>query len=286
MSLPIGQKVSRPALRYRGGKWRSAPWIIEHFPPHECYVEPFMGAASVLLRKPRADFECINDLNGSVVNFFRVLREQPAELQQAITLTPYSRQEYRECRVPCPGNPIEWARRLWVQHSQGRGRAEGANGGWRFQTAWNGWNADVVGQFRKVEHFTEITDRLMGVQIEQGTWIDVVRRFDRPSTLFYVDPPYPHVTRPESTNLYAHEMEDADHERLAGELNGLDGMVVLSSYPNALYDSLFAGWRQEVRTEHAEAQKETTEVIYLNPACDTALRAATAQIDFLEALRG
>ena len=69
-------KITRPALRYRGGKWRLAPWIISHFLEHECYVEPFSGGASVLFRKPLSTLECINDLDGDVVAFFRLLRDQ------------------------------------------------------------------------------------------------------------------------------------------------------------------------------------------------------------------
>src|SRR3954470_24963100 len=101
----------RPALRYHGGKWKIAPWIISHFPPHRIYVEPFGGAASVLLRKHRAYAEVYNDLDDWAVNLFRLLGdEQSAErLRRLLELTPFARTEF-ECGRElgeASGDPIE-----------------------------------------------------------------------------------------------------------------------------------------------------------------------------------
>jgi DNA adenine methylase len=273
---------SRPSLRWRGGKWRDASRIIELMPPHECYVEPYGGAASVLLRKPRADFEVYNDINGGLVNFFRVLRERTTELQRAILLTPYAKADYHAAREPCPENPLEWARRVWVQCSAGRGRSVEASGGWRFQRAWNGWGMDVVEKYRDVEHFTAIVDRLLGVQIEQAPALEVLARWDAPATLFYIDPPYELSTRPGSQNLYAHEMEDADHEALAEALHAVRGMVLLSGYEGPLYQRLYADWECARWSSWGEAHKRTTECLWSNPAAVEARRASAAQTDLLE----
>lgn len=88
--------IRHPAIRYHGGKFRLANWIISHFPDHRCYVEPFGGAAGVLLQKPRSYAEVYNDLDGDVVNLFRVLRDPllNQRLQDACVLTPYSRDEF------------------------------------------------------------------------------------------------------------------------------------------------------------------------------------------------
>ena len=88
--------VPRPALRYHGAKWRLAPWVIGHMPPHKVYVEPYGGAAGVLLRKPRSYSEVYNDLDGDIVTLFRVLRDpmRREALIEALTLTPYAREEF------------------------------------------------------------------------------------------------------------------------------------------------------------------------------------------------
>lgn len=89
--------LTRPALRWHGGKWRLAPWVIEHFPPHRVYVEPYGGAASVLLRKRRSYAEIYNDLDDEVVGMFRVLRSDRApDLVRAVALTPFGRREFEE----------------------------------------------------------------------------------------------------------------------------------------------------------------------------------------------
>jgi len=114
-------QLTRPLLRWHGGKWRLAPWVIQHFPPHGIYVEPFGGAASVLLRKLRARAEVWNDLDGTLVNLFRVLRsERAGELIRALALTPFAREEYEDASEVA-GDPVEEARRLVVRSFMGHG---------------------------------------------------------------------------------------------------------------------------------------------------------------------
>lgn len=112
--------ATHPALRYFGGKWRLAKWIISHFPAHNCYVEPYGGGGSVLLRKEPSPFEVYNDLDSGLVSFFRLLRERPEDLIRAIELTPYSREEFMRAYEHSE-DPLESARRLFVRSWQGYG---------------------------------------------------------------------------------------------------------------------------------------------------------------------
>lgn len=129
--------VTRPALRYHGAKFRIAPWVLRHFPAHACYVEPFGGAAGVLLQKARSYAEVYNDLDGDIVNFFRVLRDlkQRAALQELLALTPYARAEFDLAWQPTD-DAVERARRLCVRAQMGFGSAGATKGvmGFRIDT--------------------------------------------------------------------------------------------------------------------------------------------------------
>jgi len=269
----------RPALRYYGGKWRIAPWIIRHFPRHECYVEPFGGAMSVLLRKSRSPLEVYNDLNGEVVNFFQVLREQPDELIRMLTLTPWSRAEYELSQTPANGNAVEAARRFYVScwMGFGGGRAKWRQG-WRYQVkAGTLWKPSSE-SFTELEHLHQVVERIRGVQIECRDAWDVIARCDAPTTLFYLDPPYLHGTRSKWKDVYAHEMSNDDHEALATLAHSLKGMVIISGYPSGLYQLWYEryGWRRvetAARTNGGGVISSAmrTEALWLSPRVVAAL---------------
>ena len=119
-ALPVAP--TRPVLRYHGGKWRLAPWILSFFPLHRIYVEPFGGAASVLLRKPRSFAEVYNDLDAEVVHVFRVLRDpaMAAVLREQLELTPWSRREFYDAYQPTE-DPVERARRTIIRSFMSHG---------------------------------------------------------------------------------------------------------------------------------------------------------------------
>lgn len=261
--------VTRPALRYYGGKWRIAPWIIQHLPPHQCYVEPFAGGASVLLRKPPAPLEVANDRDGDVINFFRVLRERPDELVRLLDLTPWSRGELYACYLPSD-DPVERARRYYVRSMQGWfGGTRKEWQGWRFQKQQVGGRSTIA-SWGSFEHLYAAAQRLKSVQFDCDDALKVIPRFDTPATLFYVDPPYPRKTRSArwGNDGYRYEMSDDDHRALAEALKGVAGAVLISSYLSPLYEELYAGWRRVERVAMTGGKVKTfaREVLWLNDA--------------------
>lgn len=266
-------QVTRPILRYHGGKWRLAPWIISHFPPHRVYVEPFGGAASVLLRKPRSYVEVYNDLDGEIVNLFRVLRDptQARELERLLRLTPFARAEF-EAAYLSDGDPIEQARRTIIRSHMGFGSDSLFQvSGFRANTTWPGKRpaGDWAGYPDLVASFTR---RLQGVVIENRPAAEVIRQHDGPDTLHYLDPPYPHGTRGQSVHRYPVELSDDDHRDLADLVHGLEGMVIISGYPCALYDEeLYPDWQRVERSAFADRARRRTEVLWISPAASSRL---------------
>lgn len=272
-------------LRWHGGKWRLAPWIISHFPPHRIYVEPFGGAASVLLRKPRSYAEVYNDLDHQAVNLFRVLRDQAqaCALFEALRLTPFARDEFIAAVDPTD-DPVEMARRLVVRSFMGFGsnaHSSPANGrsttGFRAAGFRSNSNRSGTTPAHDWAHFPDalgaIIERLRGIVIENRDAIEVMGRHDGADTLHYVDPPYLPETRSPANKLelrhrmYRHELTRADHGRLLEYLKTLTGMVVLSGYPAPFYDdALGGGWLKVEKAAYADGARPRVEVLWLNAA--------------------
>lgn len=271
----------RPILRYHGGKWKLAPWIIGHFPPHRIYVEPYGGGASVLIRKPRSYGEIYNDLDGDIVNLFRMVRERGAELCRALELTPFARAEFLEAYEPSD-DVLEQARRLVVRSFMGFGSlgASGQKTGFRADSNRSG--TTPAHDWRNYpQRLPDLVERLQAVVIEEKDALAVMAQHDAQETLHYCDPPYVHETRsvgnPYCRKGYRHEMTDEAHRWFGGVVRDLRGMVVVSGYDSPLYDELFGDWQQVRCSAHADGARDRTEVLWLNPACVDALEASQAQ---------
>lgn len=259
-------KITRPALRYFGGKFRIAPWIISHFPPHTCYCEPYGGAASVLLVKQPSQFEFYNDIDGEIVNFFRVLRNRGDELIRQIELTPYSREEQETAHIPT-GDELERARQFYVRSWQTIvGADQRYRSGWRllYQSSKN---VDVVGDWNNTSHLSAIIWRLKQVQIENRSALELIQRVDTPETLFFLDPPYVKSTRSKKhRDVYKYEMDDVDHQALASVVNSLQGMVIIAGYDSPLYQELYPGFQKTFKKTRKNAGVVATECLWLSPS--------------------
>jgi DNA adenine methylase len=258
---------TRPALRYHGGKWLLAPWIISQFPQHRTYVEPYGGGASVLLRKMPCFTEVYNDLDEEIVNVFRVARNEGERLAAMLEMTPFARAEFEQAYQHCD-DAVERARRTIIRSFMGFG-SDGVHSshrtGFRGRSQRSG--TTPAHDWRNYpEALRRVIERFRGVVIEQKPAIEVIEKYDGTDVLFFVDPPYVHETRVrvDAGRGYHFEMTDDQHRELAEVLHRVKGAVVLSGYPCPLYDELFGDWERREKTgPFADGARERTEVLWL-----------------------
>lgn len=260
------RNILRPVMRYHGGKWKLGPWIISHFPEHQVYVEPYGGAASVLMQKPRSYAEVYNDLDSEIVNVFRVLRDSSAavELERLIRLTPFSHDEF-DCSYIPNENPIEQARRTIFRTFAGYGSDGHTNQtGFRHNTT-RAHSIPAHDWACYPDNIRMFCERLQGVVIENMAADRVILAHDSQETLHYIDPPYVKASRSDDGDDYRFEMNDDQHSELAKLLHNVSGMVILSGYRCELYDDLYHDWKSETKSAWASGAKERTETLWCSP---------------------
>jgi DNA adenine methylase len=265
-----------PPLKWHGGKHYLAPKIVPLMPPHLHYVEPYAGGLAVLLaRDPDGVSEVVNDLNGDLTNFWRVLQEPDTfeRFRRTVEAVPFSEAEWQHARdqlqAEPDADPVRRAGWFFVFSRQSlaarmtgfatltssrtrRGRNEQAS-------AWTG----------AVEGLPAVHARLQRVAILNRPALDAIRSQDGPHTLHYCDPPYLHETRTARQAYGRFEMTEAEHRELLAVLLGVEGKVMLSGYPSALYDEALAGWRRitfDLPNNAAGGQEKgrETEVLWCN----------------------
>jgi DNA adenine methylase len=269
-----GLARSRNRLRsfgWYGGKFSHLEWLLPLLSDAHHYCEPFGGSAAVLLNRIPSPVETYNDLDGDVVIFFKVLREQPEELIRLLSLTPFSRQEFYTS-LQTEGESItaiERARRFFVRARQVRtGLAQTATlGRWANckNTSRGGMSGVVSRWLGSVRDLPEIANRLLRVQIESRPALEVIKVYDDPNTLFYCDPPYPHNSRGDN-KAYLYEMSDGAHGKLSATLNKCKGKVAVSGYRCDTMDTLYSGWRRaDAKPKMCHSIKKTrSEALWMN----------------------
>lgn len=254
----------KPILKYPGAKWSCADWIISHFPAHKHYVEPFFGSGAVFFNKKPGAHEVINDLSGDVVNLFRVIREQGEALAALIEMTPWAREEYELSYLPCD-EPLERARRFVVRVQQAHAGKIATSTGWS-NTCTAERRVSILSMWRQMPgRIIAPAVRLSDAEIEHRPALEVITRHSATDVLIYADPPYPLSTR--ATEMYIHEMTDADHAMLLDALDAHPGPVVLSGYHCKLYDDRLRHWETREKRVQAEKGNTRTEVLWLNRVC-------------------
>lgn len=257
--------VQRPIVRYFGGKWVLAKWIISQFPKHRVYVEPFGGGGSVLLQKERSYAEVYNDLDSEMTNLFEIARDRGSELKDKIYYTPFSRADFMQSYKPTP-DPLERARRTIIKSYMGfGGNAISQVTGFRSNSNRSGTTPahDWKNYFSALDG---IIERLRGVIIENRGAISCMEQHDSEYTLHYVDPPYVHETR--GKNRYRLDMTEKEHIKLAEFMHQAKGMVVISGYNCQLYEDLYKDFLRVEKRAFADGARERIECLWLNHAVE------------------
>ena len=251
-------------MKYPGSKWKIAEWIVKHFPPHKVYCEPYFGSGGVFFTKQPSYIETINDLNGDVVNLFKVCRERPEELAAAIEMTPFARSEYVSC-YEIIGDEIERARRTLVRYHQSFGTTNANRNSWKnSQTGNSPRCASVWKELPKI--IIDVCGRLKDAQIENVNALTLIERYNDPQTLLYLDPPYLLGLR--KRNMYACEMADSEHMQLLELITQSKSKIIISAYDNELYNDYLKNWYTDEKETTAQMGKHRKEKIYMNYAPD------------------
>lgn len=258
------------AFNYFGGKYQYLEELYAQFPEHLHFVDLMCGSMSVTLNKTPSKMDTANDLDGDVYNFFKVLREDPEGLIQAIYLTPVGRQEYTECfPINLPGaSNVERARRFYVrckQSFQGAGLKQHTGFNACVASSEKGMSKNVSKFLSTVEYLPEIIARLKSIQIENLDYRAILKKYDRPTTFVYVDFPYELKTR-NYKKWYNHEFSDADHIEAAAHLHAFTGTAMVSGYESKLYIELYKDWRM-VKLKprgHSMSNEKKQECIWMN----------------------
>lgn len=251
-------------IKYPGSKWSIVNWIINFFPEHHSYLEPFFGSGAVLFNKPRSNIETVNDLDGNVVNLFEWIKHEPEKLAHEIYWTPYARQSYEDAFALVPEDNLQKAVNFCIRLNMGHG----------FRTTGEkvGWKNDIQGRERAYaamdwkgfpERIIQAAERLRGVQIENKPAVDIIAGFNYPNVLIYLDPPYVFNTRC-GRKQYKFEMDDKDQGELLDVALAHSGPLIISGYDNVLYNSRLKGWHREDTTCYTQACKKTREILWMN----------------------
>jgi DNA adenine methylase len=274
--------VTTQPLKWPGGKFYMTPHIVDRMPRHVHYVEPYCGGCAMLLARDPDDqrlwlpphkgvSELVNDINGGLINFWRVLQDETlfANFYRRAQAIPLARHEWTRAHasIPC-GDPVEDALAFFVDCRQSRaGGMKGFTPMTRKRTRRR-MNGNVSEWLSAVDGLPEVHARLRRVVLENRPALDLIKSEDTPGTLFYCDPPYLHETRT-TTDAYAHEMTRADHEVLLATLLQCQGKVMLSGYPSELYDRSLEGWTRHTfnlpnNVAGGKSKQQMTEVLWCN----------------------
>jgi DNA adenine methylase len=264
-----------PPLKYYGGKHYLAKWIISFIPPHTNYIEPYFGGGAVLLNKdPEGISEIVNDIDGELTNFWRVL-QNPVLFQQfyrKIEVMPFSQTEWNNYfkQSATKSLSVDLAIKFFVVCRQSMLGKQTSFSGITNTRTRRGMNEQVSAWLTAVSGLPKISQRLKRVLILNNDAMYVIKSRDNENTVFYLDPPYLPQTRI-TQDAYKYEMSQKDHEDLLDVITdvSIKGKMILSCYNNILYNSKLRNWnRKDLNIAHHASTQKTKktmiESIWLN----------------------
>lgn len=224
-----------PIIPWIGGKRRLADRIIPQFPPHKCYVEVFAGGAALYFMRPPADVEVLNDVNGELINLYRIVQNHLEEFVRQFKWALSSREVFKWLQDTPPETLTDIqraARFFYLQQQAFGGKVDGQS--WGTATT-----APPVNFMRIEENLSAAHLRLSGAYIENLDWFKCMERYDRPHTLFYLDPPY------WQTAGYGVEFEFEQYEKMAELMGRLQGRAILSLNDHPDIRRVFSAFQME-----------------------------------------
>lgn len=250
--------MAKPLVPWIGGKRKLADEIIPLFPDHDCYVEPFCGAAALFFIKPPSKVEVLNDINGEIVNLYRIVKHHLEELYKQFKWALTSRQNWgwlQDTPVETLTDVQRAARFLYLQKLAFGGLIEGQSFG-TATTSRPRFNIFTLEQDLADAHY-----RLSSATIEHLDWTKIIEKYDRPHTLFYLDPPY------WETEGYGVDFGWEQYEKIARLAGEIEGQMVISINAHPAIDKLLGQLpKKEVKYQYTVAgngtKSECVEVIY------------------------
>jgi DNA adenine methylase len=234
------------------------------------YVEPYSGAASVLLNKEPSKEEAMNDLHPGVIEIFKAIRDDHVEFAKRLKKLSYSQRTFDRALKQSVG-PLDGHLDLAVNEYVLRRMSRG---GMKKAFAWSerlrgGQPGDVNAWKTALKLMPDLSERLQSVYIFNKPAVEVIKAFNKHNTLLYVDPPYLHSTRKAKKVYEKYEMTEDDHKKLCEVLVTFKGKVLISGYDSELYDSYFQNWHKIFRdiANHSSQSKKKEfkrEVLWMN----------------------
>jgi len=235
-------KKIRSPINPKGSKQTLSSWLIDYFPEdyeEMCYVEPYCGGASVFLNKNFSEEEVINDNNRSIQQIFKALRDEPCEVIGRLKRTKFTERSFKRAKKKKEEESYDYVDGAIIEIIF---RKMSKNGEDFFQSVQtiDGQNKDEYEWNRMIEHMELIKDRIKDVHIFCNDALEVIKVWDSPNTLMYVDPPK--LSKSSNVNLEENEMSIDDHIQLANLLNNSKSYILLSGHPSSLYNRLYKDW--------------------------------------------